>query len=690
LKYLLTLFMVLYVGAAHAQTKGFGVATSAPERRVALVIGNNSYGKLPALQNAVNDARSMTKELKALGFEVLSYENANRKTMKNAVRELEDRVANGGVGFLYYSGHGVAEGGGNYLLPVDVPELIDPRELQDEAIELNGVMERLSAARAKFSLLVIDACRNNPFPRKSSRSIGTSRGLAQPTAAEGMIVVYSAGVGQEALDKLGPADRDPNGLFTREFIKEIKKPGVEVAELVRNVGKSVKDKAATIRHQQTPAIYIQSVEKFYFIQGDATSAPPQQANDAETALWQAVEKADRADEYDVYLSQYPKGKYAALAKARRAKLRGGQPAVVRIGHVAPLSGGIGHLGKDNQRGAQLAIAEANARKIQIKGVTVKFELVSEDDQADPKVGVRIAGKLVASRVAGVVGHLNSGTTIPAAAIYDKAGIPMITPSATNPALTQQGLSHVFRALAHDDLQSVALISHLVENRNIPKSAVVISDGSHYGNSLATRFRSGLEKLNRGLVASEVGGFSEPGEWKPLLEKIAKRPPDFIFFGGMDSAAAPLLIQARKMGIRARFGFGDGACTDTLSQNAGSAAEGILCVQSGIPAMAADETFIKQFRKSFREEPILYAPYAYDATHMLIEAMRQANSSEPEEYLPVLRAMTHHGATGEISFDAKGERKNAESTIFTIKNKMLTPSAIACPVPDKCLSESVAF
>lgn len=225
------------------------------EKRVALVIGNDNYQHIEKLRNAANDSRLIAQEFRALGFEVIHYENLNQKRMKSAVRDLMDKIAGGGIGAFYFAGHGIQEGGNNYLLPVDIEALADSSALADEAVELGSITERLASAKAKFSLLVIDACRNNPFPRKAGRGIGATRGLSPVSTPEGMIVIYSAGVGQEALDS---SDNGNYGLFTSEFVKELRKPGIHVAEMVQNVRETVKEKAAREKHEQSPAIYIQA------------------------------------------------------------------------------------------------------------------------------------------------------------------------------------------------------------------------------------------------------------------------------------------------------------------------------------------------------------------------------------------------------------------------------------------------
>jgi branched-chain amino acid transport system substrate-binding protein len=346
---------------------------------------------------------------------------------------------------------------------------------------------------------------------------------------------------------------------------------------------------------------------------------------------------------------------------------------VKIGHVGPITGGIAHLGKDNENGARLAIEQANEAKIKLAGKDVRFVLVAEDDQADPKVGTTVAQKLVDAKVAGVVGHLNSGTSIPASPIYNGAGIPVISGSATNPKLTEQGFKTQFRVVGRDDQQGPAIANYLAAS-NKPKTVAVIDDATAYGEGLANEVEKTLKAAKIAVLPREKGT-DKTTDWKAVLTKLKGRNPDAIFFGGMDATGGPLMKQGRELGIKAVFAFGDGACTDEMAKLAGPAAEGLLCSQAGIPVAAADKSFLEAYKKKFNAEPILYAPFTYDAANMLIAAMRKVDSAEPAKYLPELARMTYKGASGQIAFDDKGDRKNAEMTIFTMKGGKIAPIAV---------------
>jgi branched-chain amino acid transport system substrate-binding protein len=347
--------------------------------------------------------------------------------------------------------------------------------------------------------------------------------------------------------------------------------------------------------------------------------------------------------------------------------------VVKIGHAAPLTGGIAHLGKDNENGARLAIEEANAKGLTLDGKKIKFELLAEDDEEKPDRGPIIAQKFVDAKVAGSVGHLNSGVTIPASAVYNQAAIPLITGSATNPKLTEQGFKTVFRTVGRDDQQGPAIASYLAAEFK-PKTVAVIDDATAYGEGLANEVEKTLTAAGVKVLPREKGT-KDSRDWKAVLTKIKGKKPDAVFYGGMDATGGPLLKQGRELGIKAVFAFGDGACTNMMKDLAGDAAEGLVCSQAGLPVQAASQKFLAAYKARFNAEPIQYSPFTYDSTNLLIEAMKQANSADPAKYLATLAKISYQGATGKIEFDDKGDRKDAEMTIFIMKAGKIEPLAI---------------
>lgn len=229
--------------------------------------------------------------------------------------------------------------------------------------------------------------------------------------------------------------------------------------------------------------------------------------------------------------------------------------VVKIGHVGPTSGAIAHLGKDNENGARMAIDELNAKGVSIGGKKVKFELLAEDDGGDPKQGTAAAQKLVDSKVNGVVGHLNSGTSIPASKIYSDAGIPQISPSATNPKYTRQGFKTTFRVVA-DDVHLGGTLGRYAAKDLKGKSIAVIDDRTAYGQGVADEFEKGVKGAGGKTVAREFTN-DKATDFTAILTNLKAKKPDIIFFGGMDAVAGPMIRQMKQLGIKAKFMGGDG-------------------------------------------------------------------------------------------------------------------------------------
>jgi branched-chain amino acid transport system substrate-binding protein len=349
-----------------------------------------------------------------------------------------------------------------------------------------------------------------------------------------------------------------------------------------------------------------------------------------------------------------------------------QPVVVTLGVAGPLTGSIAHQGKDDENGVALAIDQANAKKLSIGGKPVVFRMMSEDDQGDPKLGTLVAQKLVDARVAAVIGHLNSGVTIPASEIYSRAGIPVISGSATNPQLTERGLKGVFRTVGRDDQQGPAIASYIAKDL-AAKRAAIVDDKTAYGEGLATEVEKSLRAAGVTIVGRERTTDKET-DFKSILTRIKNKNPDVVFHGGMDATGGLMVKQARELGMKAQFAFGDGACTDEMAQLAGAAGEGLACSQAGLPASAASKEFRDAFIPRYGETK-LYAPFFYDATNVVIEAMKRADSTDPAKFGPEIYNVSLQGATGKIEFDAKGDRRNADMTIFRMQGGKIVPVAV---------------
>jgi branched-chain amino acid transport system substrate-binding protein len=366
---------------------------------------------------------------------------------------------------------------------------------------------------------------------------------------------------------------------------------------------------------------------------------------------------------------FPLAVLCAIALAACGKSGTPAPAaelVIKIGASAPLTGPQAHLGKDNENGTRMAIEDANAKGVTIGGQKARFELLSEDDQADPKTATIVAQKLVDAKVNGVIGHLNSGTTIPASRIYNDNAIPQISPSATAVNYTAQGFKTAFRVMANDGQQGKVLGAFAAKNIGAKKIAV-IDDRTAYGQGLADEFAKSAEANGAQIVAREYTT-DKAVDFTAVLTSIKGKKPDLVFFGGMDPQGAPMLKQLRGLALEAKFMMGDGGYTPTLIENAGAAAEGAYASLPGVPLeqMPGGRDFSQRYQAKFGQPIQLYAGYCYDAVNVMIAAMQKAGSADPAKYLPELGKSEYDGVTAKIAFDEKGDLKNGAVTLYQVQ------------------------
>ena len=344
---------------------------------------------------------------------------------------------------------------------------------------------------------------------------------------------------------------------------------------------------------------------------------------------------------------------------------------VKIGHVAPLTGPIAHLGKDNENGARLAIEEINKSGLTIDGKKVVLTLVPEDDAEDPKTATQVAQKLVDAKVVGVVGHLNSGTSIPASKIYSDAGITQVSPSATNPDFTNQGFKTTYRLVATDAQQGPALANYVV-NTLKAKTVAIIDDSTQYGKGLADEFEKTIKAAGVKVVTREASN-NKATDFKAILTKVKGKKPDVIMYGGMDATGGPLTKQAAELGIKAKVVGGDGMCTEKLAELAGEAVINVTCSEAGmaLSKMAQGADFQKRYKERFNADVQIYAPFTYDAVYVLVDSMKRANSADPAKILAAMPDTKMNGLVGNIAFDNKGDMKEGVITLYDFKDKKKT-------------------
>ncbi len=344
--------------------------------------------------------------------------------------------------------------------------------------------------------------------------------------------------------------------------------------------------------------------------------------------------------------------------------------VVKIGHVAPMSGGQAHYGKDNENGVRMAIEDLNAQNIVIAGKKIKFEIVAEDDAADPKQGTAAAQKLCDSKVAGVVGHLNSGTTIPAAKIYNDCGIPHVTGAATNPSLTKPGYKTTYRIIANDNALGAGLAFYAADTLKLKKVAI-IDDRTAYGQGVADVFKKTAQQKGMQIV-DEQFTTDKATDFMAILTAIKAKSPDAIFYGGMDPQGGPMLRQMEQLGMsNVKYFGGDGICTTAIAQLAAGAKtlNNVVCAEGGssLVKMPGGQAWKKRYDAKYPGQFQIYSPYTYDATFVLVDAMKRAKSTDPKVYTAELIKTNFKGVTTNIAFESTGELKNPAITLYVYKD-----------------------
>ncbi len=368
----------------------------------------------------------------------------------------------------------------------------------------------------------------------------------------------------------------------------------------------------------------------------------------------------------VALAACGKKEEAPAAKAAPAKAAEPAVVVIKIGHVAPLTGGIAHLGKDNENGARMAIEEINAAGgLKIGDTTYKFDLVPEDDKADPKEGTIAAQKIVDSGAVAVVGHLNSGTSIPASKIYADANVAQISPSATNPKLTEQGFKTTFRVVANDNQQGGVLANYAADQLKA-KTIAIIDDRTAYGQGLADVVERVAKEKGVKVVAREFTN-DKATDFNAILTKVRGSKPDVVMYGGMDATAGPMAKQMKQLGIKSTLLAGDGVCSPEFIKLAGDAAGILHCSMAGeaVEKMPKGADFVANFKKRFNADVQVYSPYSYDAVYVIADAIKRAGKTDRASITAAMPATNYPGLTGQIAFDEKGDIKGGAISMFKV-------------------------
>ncbi|ODP31091.1 branched-chain amino acid ABC transporter substrate-binding protein [Pandoraea sp. ISTKB] len=342
-----------------------------------------------------------------------------------------------------------------------------------------------------------------------------------------------------------------------------------------------------------------------------------------------------------------------------------QAQEVKLGFAGPLTGAQAQYGKDMQNGIVLAIDDYNGTHPKIGGKDVKFVLESDDDQADPRAGSLVAQRLVDNGIKGMLGHFNSGTSIPASAVYSRAGIPQIA-MATAPEYTRQGFKTTFRMMTSDTQQGSVVGAYVVK-KLAAKRIAIVDDRTAYGQGLADEFEKAAKAAGGTIVRREFTN-DKAVDFKAVLTNLKRLNPDVLFYGGAEAQSAPMVQQMRELGMQATLVSGEMSKTDNFIRLAGKASEGAICSLAGLPLeqMPGGPAYSQRYQKRFGSSVQTYSPYAYDGAMAMMKAMVQAGSSEPAKYLPVLAATSMTGVTAQrIGYDSHGDLKEGGITMYKV-------------------------
>jgi branched-chain amino acid transport system substrate-binding protein len=663
---LLLLLALAPISAALAQTG-----------KVALVVGNSEYAHAPRLANPSADAEAIAGALSRIGFAVQQQRDLSVDGLRQALRRFAADAAKADVALVYYAGHGIEVSGSNYLIPVDA-SLSSDLDIDYELVPVDLVMRSIAGART-LRIVLLDACRDNPFsPQITSgagqqRSIG--RGLGRvDTSLSNTIVAYAAAAGATA------ADGDIHSPFAAALLKHIETPGLEVRLLLGRVRDSVLDQT---RQRQEPFVYSSLGGREFYL-GSSAAAPqpaPPQSDQAELLFWQSVKDTSSEAILQTYLQRYPSGTFAALAQARIAELRrlaslppATKPTVepkptpppidtpILLGVAGPITGPNAAFGAQMKTGAEQAVADINAAG-GILGRRV--QLMVEDDVSDPRQGVSVANKFVREGVKFVVGHFNSGVTFSASDVYAANSILMITPSSTNPRVTEKGLWNVFRTCGRDDQQGKLWSDYAVANFRGKKIAIV-HDRTTYGQGLADAARGFMNKAGIKEVMYEGVNTGEK-DYSALVSKIKSSGADILMWGGLHTEGGLIVRQMRDQGLKTVMMSGDGIIDDKFATIGGEGVIGTLMSFGPDPRTnpAATDVVAKFRAKNF--EPQAYTLYSYAAVQILKQAAERVGALDPKQMADAMHSgITFKTVLGDIAFDRKGDRLSLDYVMYTWK------------------------
>jgi branched-chain amino acid transport system substrate-binding protein len=665
------------------------VQAASAEKRVALVIGNASYGHHPRLPNVPNDAAAIAALFKAAKFDVVdARSNLGVADLRRALREFSGRTADADIAVLFYAGHGMEVGQTNYLVPVDA-RLATDYDVEDEAISLDRVLQAMEPAR-RLRLVILDACRDNPFVNSmkrtvAARSIGRGLGRVEPQSTNTLIAFATKP------NAIADDGKGPNSPFTAALLKHLLKPGLDLRIALGHVRDDV---LLATGNRQAPYVTGSLGGGTLSIAGPAPVASPSPvapppvvqpapSEAAETArvcrevggisslaMLQVLERQHKgrpageciaariAELQKVALAVPPAPPPAPVAPL--APKPASPSGAVRVGIAGPLTGFATVFGAQVKNGAKQAIDDINTA-----GGILGHRIVASfgDDRSNTADGVSVAKKFVEDGVKFVVGHFGSGVSLPASEIYQENGILMITPAATNPRLTERRMWNVFRTCARDDRQALVAADYIARHF-LGKRIAIVHDKTVYGKGLADGTR--LAMLSRGIREVLYEGVNNGDkDFTALVGKLRAARPDLVYWGGLYDAGGLIARQMRDRGLKAPLMGGDGMVSDEFAVIAGPGAEGTLMTFAPDPRKrpVANAVVAKFRARNF--EPEAFTLYSYAAVEVLKQAAERANSLDPRSVAAEIGSgRTFRTVLGDLSYDKKGDITRLDYVMYT--------------------------
>nr|VFK60699.1 MAG: ABC-type branched-chain amino acid transport system, substrate-binding protein [Candidatus Kentron sp. TUN] len=622
-------------GVALAQDNAYS------ERRVALVIGNWTYKASP-LKNPKNDAADMARALGELGFQVIYKSNASRKEMGKAVQQFGRRIREGGVGLFYYAGHGMQVKGKNHLIPVGAA-ISSEDDVPFESVDANRVLAKMESARNRLNLVILDACRDNPFAR-SFRSSGS--GLARMDAPSGTLIVYATGPGRVASDGDGR-----NSPFTKHLLTQMKVPGQKAEEVFKKVRVGVR---RDTDNRQTPWEASSLTGDFYFVDAKGSGAggigkPDKKPGglvtsgvdpDIELAAWNTVQQSKDPDMYRIYLEDYPNGRFVRFAERMLKKLGASsrektpdkpRPAINRsivIGASVAQTGKYARTGQEQLNGIQLWVENINARG-GLLGRPVRF--MYYDDESRLPIGAKHYEKLITDdRVDLLIGPYSSGITLAASTVAERYGIPMVSAGASASRIWSRGYKNIFGLYTPAE-KYMDQVLEFAKSKGLTKVALIYSDTT-FPRAVANGVRKKVKKLNMNLVFKEEYGKGST-DFSDMILKIRRKRPDIVIGGSYLPDSMAFTRQAKKNRLKAKiFAFAVGPGLPNFGKQLGADAEGVMGNSQWDPNL--DLAGVKEFVRAYKEKhdhlPGYHAAGGYGAGQVVEAAVNRSGSVKPDK------------------------------------------------------------